>query len=100
MSISPVNLIVQNSYTNKGNKYKKTNAAKTVLTTAGAIAGASFMKTGGSKTANAILGILSVFAGLGAGTFIDGVINKGLSIGADKKANSGDSFTKCGAYQG
>ncbi|MBR2069455.1 MAG: hypothetical protein IJ877_06820 [Candidatus Gastranaerophilales bacterium] len=97
MSISPVNLIVQKSYTNKGSKYKKSNAAKTILTTAGIAAGiVSARKGDSSKVANAVFGIVSAFAGLGAGTFVDGIINTALSAHADSFTKSSPDTTPAG----
>ena len=104
MSISPVNLFVQNSYTNNGNKYKKSNVAKTVFTTAG-IAGAGLVamtakKSGVKPNAAALTMLMSVLNSLGLGMIVDGVINTILSHNADKKAETAVERNACCAHQG
>lgn len=119
MSISPVNLIIKNSYTDNGNKYKKSNAGKTFATGTIALGGNHILnstaKAFNQKTpASSKVGMLIIGAimGLGLGTIIDGIINTVNANIADKKAANahGDTFesssrtpentTKIASHQG
>ncbi len=95
MTINPVNLLAQKSYTNNGNKYIKSNCAKTALTLSAAViainscskVAKSVDNLKGDKTAALIAcSIYATLAAFGLGTAVDGIINKINSKIVDKEA--------------
>jgi hypothetical protein len=78
------------AYTDKGNKYQKTNTGKTVGTAAGLIAvGATALKhRDGFAVMKKYFGKIPVIAALGVGTWLAVTVGRGVGSFVDKAVNA------------
>lgn len=104
MKVSPTDLFITKGYNREGIPYKKSNTAKTLLTTACAGVGAKALKVIAQDTFESskkikvakeftAVALLASF-GFALGSIVDGIINKFSSKHASDKALAGVSSEK------